>query len=199
MESVRVSRRGFTSPLAWGIAFALSAIASAAASAQGTGPGIDFFLQPEARISRVGGGTTVASGLNAGWMIGNKLILGGASFNTKYGIEPEVMTATGAKKADFKYSGGLLGWNFNHSPALSTSITTMVGRGSLQGSYDAKPMLAEKFWVFEPMANINLRAHRMATLTAGAGYRFVAGGRFDEVTKADVRSPTARIGVRIGL
>lgn len=198
MESVRVSRRRFLSPLTLGIALALSAVASAAASAQGIGPKIDFFLQPEARISRVGGGTTVASGLNAGWVINNSLILGGASFNTKYGVEPNVMMADGETKADFKYSGGLIGWKLNNLP-LAPSVTTVVGRGSLQGSYDEKPILAEKFWVFEPMANVNLRLHRMATLSAGAGYRFATGGKFNDVSASDVSSPTARIGLSIGL
>jgi len=198
MESVHVSHRRRVAPLALGIALALTAIASAGASAQ-TGIRTEFFLQPEARISRVGDGTAVVSGLNAGWLVNNSLILGGASFNTKYGVEPEVTLADGAHKADFKYSGGLIGWKLNHSPVLSTSLTTVVGRGTLQGSYDQKPILAEKFWVFEPMASVNFKLHRMATLSAGAGYRAVAGGRFNDVSKSDVSSPTARIGISIGL
>lgn len=198
MESVRVSRRGLFAPLTLGIALALSAVASAGVSAQGVGPKIDFFLQPEARVSRVGGGTAVASGLNAGWMFNNSLMLGGASFNTKYGVEPNVTMADGARKADFKYSGGMIGWKFNNMP-LTPSITTVVGRGSLQGSYDDKPILAEKFWVIEPTANVNLRLHRMATLSAGAGYRFATGGRFNGISASDVSSPTARIGLSVGL
>ena len=49
------------------------------------------------------------------------------------------------------------------------------------------------------MANVNLRVNKFATITAGAGYRFISGGRFsNDVTSNDLKSPTARIGVTLG-
>jgi hypothetical protein len=179
-----------------GLALALSAFASADASAQGLKT--QFFLAPEARISKVGGGTAVASGFNTGWIINNRIILGAAGFNTNYGFEPTVKTLDGDLKSDFSYRGGLIGLNLPTSGPVKMSVTTVIGRGKLQGSYDDKPVLAEKFWVFEPMANVGLRLNRWATLSAGAGYRFVSGGRFNDVTASDLKSPTARIGVTLG-
>src|SRR5262245_10128424 len=73
--------------LAWGFALLLSAVATSAAHAQLK---TEFFLAPEARISRVAGGTAVVSGFNTGWIFNKKLILGGTSFSTNYGIEPKV-------------------------------------------------------------------------------------------------------------
>lgn len=213
MDTVkRASLRSPRSSVALGLAVVLSAFAAGAAHAQDTDttdaraaaprpsarPSIDFFLQPEARVSRVGGGTAVASGFNTGWVINRKVILGGASFSTNYGVEPTVTTALGDRKADFRYRGGLVGWNFEHNPTVSTSVTSVIGRGSLQASYDDRAVMADKFWVFEPMANVNLRVNNWAKVSAGAGYRFVTGGQFRDVAKADVQSPTARIGVSIG-
>jgi len=218
MDTVkRASLRSPRTSVALGLVIVLSAFAAAAANAQESAadtaqdsgaatapqpsgrPSIDFFLQPEARVSRVGGGTAVASGFNTGWVINRKLILGGASFSTNYGVEPTVATLDGDRKADFKYRGGLIGWKFNHSPTVQTSITSVIGRGSLQASYDDRAMMADKFWVLEPTANVNVRAHRWATLSAGIGYRFVSGGQFRGVERADVSSPTARFGVYLGL
>ena len=217
MDTVkRASLRSPRTSVALGLVVVLSAFAAAAANAQESAadtaqdsgaatapqssgrPSIDFFLQPEARVSRVGGGTAVASGFNTGWVINRKLILGGASFSTNYGVEPTVTTLDGDRKADFRYRGGLVGWNFKHNPTVSTSVTSVIGRGSLQASYNDRAVMADKFWVFEPMANVNVRVNRWAKVSAGAGYRFVTGGQFAGVDKADVRSPTARIGVSVG-
>ncbi|MGH7461266.1 MAG: hypothetical protein ACREMA_09590 [Longimicrobiales bacterium] len=193
-----VSSRKRMLPGVLGLALMLSAMGSAAASAQESGPRTNFFLAPEARISKVGGGTAVASGFNTGWIINNRLILGAAGFNTNYGLEPTVKTANGDLEADFSYRGGLLGWNFQPGSSVKASVTTLIGRGKLQGAYDTKPILAEKFWVFEPMANVSLRVNRWAAVSAGAGYRFISGGRFNDVTANDLKSPTARIGVTLG-
>lgn len=183
--------------IACGFALLLSAVGYATVRAQ-DGLRTSFFMAPEARISRVGGGTAVVSGFNTGWVINKSLILGGTSFGTNYGIDPTVATATGDKKAEFRYRGGLVGWVFQPSPSLKTSITTVIGRGRLQSLADDKTLLADRVWVFEPMANVNLRINGWAALSAGAGYRFVSGGEYNDLGANDLRSPTARIGVTLG-
>jgi hypothetical protein len=123
----------------------------------------------------------VVSGFNTGWIINNSLILGGTSFGTNYGIEPNVayegssLEATNAK-AEFKYRGGIIGWQFKASPSLKTSITTVIGRGSLKSLATDKTVLADRVWVFEPMANLNLRLASWGSLSAGAGYRLTTIG-----------------------
>src|SRR5262245_22341213 len=113
--------RGSSTRIAAGLALVLSAVGFTAVSAQdGLRP--SFLLQPEARISRIGGGTAVVSGFNTGWVINKSLILGGASFGTNYGLDPKVLTATGEQKADFRYRGGLVGWAFQPSSSLRASI-----------------------------------------------------------------------------
>jgi hypothetical protein len=185
-------------PMTWAFALLLTAGAHAAVSAQNTGMRTNFFLAPEARVSKVGGETAVATGFNTGWIINNSLILGGTSFSTNYGIEPTISSATGDQKAEFRYRGGMVGWAFQPSPSVKASITTVIGKGRLQGVTDAKTTFADRFWVFEPMANVNLRLNRWASLSAGAGYRFTAGGEFEQLGASDLRSPTARIGVTLG-
>jgi hypothetical protein len=191
-----VSMKRFS--LTWVFALLLTAAIHTGLNAQDTGLRTDFFLQPEARISKVGGGTAVATGFNTGWIINKRLILGGTSFGTNYGIEPKVGTPTGDVKADFRYRGGVVGWAFQPSPSLKTSITTVIGRGKLQGISDDKTVFADRFWLFEPMANVNLRLNGWAALSAGAGYRFIAGGEYNQLGAKDLRSPTARIGVTLG-
>jgi hypothetical protein len=188
--------RGSSARIAGGLALVLSALGFTSVSAQSMKTG--FFLQPEARISRIGGGTAVASGFNTGWVINNKLILGGASFGTNYGIDPDVLTATGEQKADFRYRGGLVGWAFQPSPSLKASITTVIGKGKLQAVTNEKTVLADRFWVFEPMANATLRLNGFMALSAGAGYRFVTGGDYEGIGANDLKSPTARIGITLG-
>ena len=182
--------------LVWGFALVLSALAASAVHAQGMKT--EFFLAPEARISRVAGGTAVTSGFNTGWIINKSLILGGTSFGTNYGIEPKVALTSGETKADFKYRGGMIGWQFKTSPSLKTSITTVIGRGSLKSLGADKSVLADRFWVFEPMANLTLKLNSFAALSTGAGYRLTAGGEYAGVAKSDLRSPVARIGVTLG-
>jgi hypothetical protein len=158
----------------------------------------EFFLAPEARMSRVGGGTAVVSGFNTGWIINKSLILGGASFGTNYGIEPSVALASSEPKAEFKYRGAMLGWQLGKSSALKTSITTVIGRGKLQSLASDRTVLVDRVWVFEPMANVTLKLNSWAALSTGAGYRFTAGGEYAGIDKSDVRSPAARIGVTLG-
>jgi hypothetical protein len=189
--------RGSSTRIAAGVALMFSAVGLTAANAQdGLRP--SFFLQPEARISRIGGGTAVVSGFNTGWVINKSLILGGASFGTNYGLDPKVLTATGEQKADFRYRGGLVGWAFQPSPSLKASITTVIGKGKLQAITDQNTVLADRFWVFEPMASATLRLNKWAALSAGAGYRFVTGGEYEGIGANDLKSPTARIGVTLG-
>ena len=178
-----------------GFALLLSAGAASAAHAQMK---TEFFLAPEARISRVAGGTAVVSGFNTGWIINKKLILGGTSFGTNYGIEPDVTLTGSSAKAEFKYRGGIVGWQFQPSPSLKTSITTVIGRGKLQSLATDKAVLADRVWVFEPMANLNLKLTNWAALSAGGGYRFTTGGEYSGIAQSDLRSPVARIGFTIG-
>ncbi|MGH7469230.1 MAG: hypothetical protein ACRENP_14840 [Longimicrobiales bacterium] len=197
MDSMKFFSPRRMTAITWGFALLLSAAVHTGLNAQ-DGLKTDFFLQPEARISKVGGGTAVVSGFNTGWVINKSLILGGTSFGTNYGIEPRMATTDGEVKGDFRYRGGLVGWAFQPSPSLKTSITTVVGRGKLQGIGQDNTVYADRFWVFEPMANVNLRVNRWAAISAGAGYRFVAGGEYQDFGAQDLRSPTARIGVTLG-
>jgi hypothetical protein len=182
--------------LVWGFALVLSAFGASAVQAQGMKT--EFFLAPEARISRVAGGTAVTSGFNTGWIINKSLILGGTSFGTNYGIEPNVALASGESKAEFKYRGGMIGWQFKTSPSLKASITTVIGKGKLQSLATDKTVLADRVWVFEPMANLTLKLNNFASLSTGAGYRMTAGGEYKEITSSDLRSPVARIGLSLG-
>lgn len=196
----QVTWQGLVTPLALALALLFSAVGSTSVRAQDQDRGLrtKLFMTPEARISRVAGGTAVASGFNTGWVINNSLILGGASFSTNYGIEPTVATASSSEKADFRYRGGLIGWSIQRSPSVNASITSVIGRGRLQGISDNRTILADRFWVFEPMANLSLRLNSWAALSAGAGYRFVSGGEYNGVNSSDLRSPIARIGVTLG-
>ena len=182
--------------LVWGFALVLSAVGGSAVHAQGMKT--EFFLAPEARISRVGGGTAVASGFNTGWIINKSLIIGGTSFGTNYGVDPNVALEASEPKAEFKYRGGLIGWQFTKGPTLRTSITTVIGKGKLASLGTDKAVLADRFWVFEPMANLTLKVNNFAAISTGAGYRFTTGGDYAGVAASDLRSPVARIGLTLG-
>ena len=183
------------------LGFALLLLAGASAvHAQGLKP--EFFLQPEARFSRIGDGTAVVSGFNTGWIFGKKLMIGGTSFSTNYGIEPNMTLATGDSKAEFRYRGGMIGWQFKSMGIVKPSISTVIGRGKLTSlgttAGASGTVLADRFWVFEPMANLNIKVTKWGSLSLGGGYRFTTGGEYNGFDKNDLRSPTARIGFTLG-
>lgn len=205
MTKTRVSpmaRRAARLSTACGVLALSAALSAATACAQDAAPVRgDLFVSVEARATRVGDEVAVLPGLALGWTVNGSLLLGVAGVGSVGGLElrqPTLPVNGAEEKVSLSYAGALVGWSHPLTPRLRASATALLGRGSVRVAEDDGEVLAEKFWVAEPVVNVDVRLLRELRLNVGAGYRFVAGGEFDGLERGDLRGGTARVGLTLG-
>jgi hypothetical protein len=153
-----------------------------------------FAFAPDVRVTDVNHQTGILAGGYGGWMIDNTLLLGGGG----YGL------TNGSNKTGLGYGGFVIGWMERSDKAVGYGVRSLfgLGEGSVAGPYttvlyppvppvptpfDSRTetprehqvtYLAtyhEHFFVVDPQADVIIRLSPKMRLTAGVGYRLIAG------------------------
>jgi hypothetical protein len=152
-----------------------------------------FAFAPDVRVTDVNHQTGILAGGYGGWLIDNTLLLGGGG----YGL------TNGSNKTGLGYGGFVIGWMERADKPVGYGVRSLFGfgEGSVTGPYttvvhphppeptpfDSRPetppgqpvtYLAtyhESFFVVDPQADVIIRLTPKMRLTAGVGYRLIAG------------------------
>jgi hypothetical protein len=170
---------------------------------------------PDVKFTQVNGHDGVLVGGIGGVLVDKALFIGGAAY----------WLANGDWDRGLSYGGLLVQWHFFGGKAVSVSVGGLVGAGFgtvgyqwtgvpmpaphpsprhwHDGSYDppeygsmtAYSVYDTGFFVAEPQVNVNWQAARWMSLSAGIGYRGIAGAGGVE---HDLRGMTGSVAIRFG-
>ena len=159
----------------------------------------NVLVAPDFKFTELGGDFTGMAGLYGGWLINQKLLIGGgAYFQTNEGVV-----------SDMRYGGAVLEYFTNPSRLVNFSVRGLVGAGSATLTRFTRPIIFcdafsgcgfspdhpttnrppfdnsfqvdETFLVAEPEANVTLNVTEKFRIGFGGGYRFVgAANGFEE-------------------
>jgi hypothetical protein len=186
--------------------------ASAAASEQTLLPnGIvsGGYGAPVQRFSTVTGRSVLFSGLEGGWIVNHKFVLGAAG----YGLATQNIRNAGAALRDSKdrapvvemgYGGVTFGYVIQPMKLVHLTVQALVGGGGV--TYDVQDIAgmrpedapADGFFVVEPTVQAELNVSRFFRIGAGGGYRFVSGASLDGLRDRDLRGASATLTFKLG-
>ena len=161
--------------------------------------------------SKFNGDDAVFVGAYGGWLINHKLLLGlgGQYLITQHdgaGVNPETHTLN---KLKMGYGGVVVEYTFFESKAIHFTANTLVGFGVVtNGSrgddhYETgeswKSSDESGFLAFHPSVNVEVNITDWFRIAAGGGYRLITSADIQNVSNADMSSPTANVTLKFGI
>ncbi|HKO14944.1 MAG TPA: hypothetical protein VJU87_01840 [Gemmatimonadaceae bacterium] len=194
------------------LAAAAQTPASAAASGQTLAPSpmtSGGYGAPVQRLSAIAGKSVLFTGLEGGWIMNHRFVLGAAG----YGLATQNVRNPGAALRDSRgrapvvemgYGGVTFGYVPQSTKLVHLSFQTLIGGGGL--TYDMQDIAgvrpedapADGFFVLEPSVEGELNVTRFFRIGVGAGYRFVSGASLEGLGDRDLRGASASLTFRLG-
>jgi hypothetical protein len=190
-----------------------SAAAQQAASSQsGAGPmkvervENGFVLAPDFKYTEIDHSSAKLAGVYGGWVYDHTLLFGAAGYW-------QTNQTAGSRMS---YGGALVKWLVQNTEPVGFSLGALVGGGEARlpttvgfASFDGDGhgadnmphvvmtqsgtfLLHDRFFVFEPEADVNLKLARQVRLAVGVGYR-VIGGAFNANSRLQGASGTVSL------
>jgi len=164
---------------------------------------------PVQRWSRVTGRSVLFSGLEGGWIVNHRFVLGAAG----YGLATQNIRNDGSTLRDSKgrspvvemgYGGVTLGYVAQPMRLTHLTFQALIGGGGL--TYDVEDIAgirsedapADGFFVAEPSVHGELNVSRFLRIGVGGGYRFVSGAALDGLRDRDLRGGSASLAFKFG-
>src|SRR5262245_28724277 len=162
-------------------------------------------IAPTFKVTQFDSGTHTLAGAYGGWVMDNRLLIGGAGY---WLTDP-------SRTRNLSYGGGIVEWRKGVGRPLGFSVRGLIGGGSatvattgsvrgLDRNLDPRfaPVVTtrqfafrEDFFVAEPEANLLVNFSSHVRLHVGAGYRAVAGAHG---LNEDIRGATGSVALEIG-
>ena len=164
---------------------------------------------PVQRFSTVTGRGVLFTGLEAGWIVNHRFVLGAAG----YGLATQNIRNAGAELRDSRgrapivemgYGGVTLGYVAQPMKLVHLTIQALIGGGGM--TYDVldidgvRPEDAptDGFFVAEPTVQGELNVTRFFRIGVGGGYRFISGASLDGIGDRDLRGASATLTFKLG-
>ncbi len=168
---------------------------------------------PDVRVTEVNGRHAVLVGACAGWLMDNRLLIGGGGY----------WLADNRRDLQMAYGGAVVAWYLLRDHVMDVSVRGLVGggrarlavpwggpvpqrwasfgqRGGMPETYPPLPypsmvVFEQDFFVFEPQLDLVWHITRGVALTGGAGYRVIgaASGLEDRL-----RGLSGTVAIRFG-
>lgn len=164
---------------------------------------------PVQRLSVIDGNSVLFSGLEGGWIINHRFVLGAAGYglatqNVRNGGTPLRDSRGRAPVVEMGYGGVTLGYVQQPTKLVHLSVQTLVGGGGI--TYDVMDIAgmrpedapSDAFFVAEPSLQAELNVTSFFRIALGGGYRFVSGARFDGLRDASLSGGSVSLGFRFG-
>jgi hypothetical protein len=164
-----------------------------------------FVIAPDFKYTEIDKSSAKLAGVSGGWVYDDTLLFGAAGYwQTNQSSGPRM-----------SYGGAVVKWLVQNSDPVGFSLGALVGGGEARlpttvtfSSFDHDPHpvgmppilttqtatinVHERFFVFEPEADVSLRLARQLRLSVGAGYR-VIGGVFRDNSRLQGASGTVSL------
>lgn len=164
---------------------------------------------PVQRFSTITGTSVLFTGLEGGWIVNHRFVLGAAG----YGLATQNIRNSGAALRDSRgrapvvemgYGGVTLGYVAQPMKLVHLMFQILIGGGGL--TYDVQDIAgmrpedapADGFFVAEPTVQGELNVSRFFRIGVGAGYRFVSGASLDGLRDQDLRGASASLTFKLG-
>jgi len=164
---------------------------------------------PVQRLSTVAGNTVLLSGLEGGWIINHRFVLGAAGYglatqNVRNPSSPLRDSRGRAPIVEMGYGGVTLGWVQQPMERVHLTVQALVGGGGV--TYDVGDIAGvrmedapnDAFFLTEPSMHAELNVTSFFRVALGAGYRFVSGAQLDGLGDADLRGASASLTLKFG-
>jgi hypothetical protein len=164
---------------------------------------------PAQRYSSIAGNGVLLSGLEAGWIVNHRFVLGAAG----YGLATQNVRNPGTPLRDSKgrapvvelgYGGVTFGYVPQPMKLVHLTFQALIGGGGL--TYDTQDIAgmrpedapADAFFVAEPSVQAELNVTRFFRIGVGGGYRFVSGASLDGLRDRDLRGAAVSLTFKLG-
>jgi hypothetical protein len=164
---------------------------------------------PVQRFSTITGSSVVFTGLEAGWIVNHRFVLGAAG----YGLATQNVRNLGAALRDSKgrapvvemgYGGVTFGYVAQPMKLVHLTVQALIGGGGL--TYDVQDIAgvrpedapADGFFAAEPTVQAEINVSRFLRIGAGAGYRFISGASLDGLRDRDLQGASASLAFKLG-
>jgi len=170
------------------------------------------YLAVTSTYSSFNGKSAVFTGGYGGWMINHKLMIGvgGYGLTTRqkgYGLNAQTHEQNYYKMG---YGGLMVEYTFFGDKMIHLTANTLVGGGFIKnghgkgtkpenGSDELKDIDASGFYVVQPSVNVEVSVLEWLRVSAGGGYRFIAGVDQPGITNAKMSAPTANLTLKFGI
>lgn len=162
------------------------------------------------KVTQLDGKLATMTGGRGAWIINHTYLLGGGGYGTTGNRIKRTFEGT-EKKLDMGYGGLELGMVLASDQLLHLSIQALIGGGGIgytdkwQIGYDADGDEIyeyegehDAFFVFEPMAYLELNVTTWFRVAAGWGYRFVEGVELAGVNDNDLQGSSVELLFKFG-
>ena len=161
---------------------------------------------PVVRVSQVHTGTGIFLGGRGGWIITDRLSIGGSGFgmvNTIKLTENDNLPSGNSPAAQLRmgYGGVGLAYVFTSNNRIHGTISTLIGGGVASKSYSTSEEEVRKetdIVVIEPMVDMEINVASFIRLCIGIGYRQVFGSQLTGLTNNDLAGFVGRVSVKFG-
>ena len=149
-------------------------------------------------------------GAYGGWMINHKLMigLGGYGLATQhkgFGTSP---VTNKQNELRMGYGGLMVEYTFAGNKLFHVTANTLVGAGGISNGYVIRDYRDHEdsweneecsaFFVAQPGVNIEANITKWFRISAGGGYRFIAGSHLNGISNKDMSAPTANLSFAFG-
>lgn len=152
------------------------------------------FGGPEARITRLNGGTNLLMGGKGAWLIDHTYYVGGGGFGTVRDVKDTQL--------NLGYGGVLLGILREPSKKFHYYFEVLVGAGSLNepgnDMHEGTVHRSDSLFVVEPAFGGSINFAPFATFNAGLSYRVIEGADNASVSNSDVSGLALQVNVMFG-
>jgi len=194
------------------IIFAVLIISGTQAFAQQTRSHITAYGALSAQYSKFNGQNAAFTGAYGGVLLNHKLLLGAGAYalTTKhrgYGLNESSHKPNNWRMG---YAGLVTEYTFMENKNIHFTAGALVGGGIIKngrgrgtipqnGSDELKDIDASGFYVVQPSVALEVIAARWMRISAGVGYRYIAGADQPGITNRDMSAPTASLSFKFGL
>lgn len=157
---------------------------------------------PEVKLTSVSHTAAMLAGMQGGWIIGHRLVVGGAGYGLVSDVtSPSALQPTVGEKAHLSlgYGGLRLGAIIAPREAFHASVHMLVGGGGV-GSQTKSGVAhtTDSFFVLEPSVALESNLARHVHLQLSFGYRLVGGTETVGLTAASLSGPAGGLAVEFG-
>ena len=168
------------------------------------------FGGPVLKLSQFNDDLGLLVGGRGGWIIGQKLTLGGGAYGLVNDIPILFEDTDSTRFLDFNYGGFEMGIIIASNSLVHFSVNSLIGGGEVRyrnamfdemknEDYDWESKWDhDQIFVFEPSVNVILNLSRWARAGFGASYRYVSGVDLHAIDDALLTGPAAVLTLKFG-